>query len=71
MRAKKLMFELADFLHTRAKKPSTSVRLQERSARRSVDLLFFWGGGGGTESVTNSSRSFTRLNSAHSGRSGI
>ena len=66
-RAKKLLFELTDFLHTRTKKnPSTSVRVQERGAQRSVDLSFLE-----TESVTNSSRSFMRLNSAHFGRSGI
>ena len=67
-RAKKLMFELADFLHTRTKNQALPyVRVQERGARRSVDLFFFLK----TESVTNLSRSFMRLNSAHSGRSGI
>ena len=39
-RAKKLMFELAHFLHTRTKTKITSVRVQERGARRSVDRFF-------------------------------
>ena len=58
-RAKKLMFELADFLHAYKNQALPY-------ARRSVDLLFLE-----TESVTNSNRSFTWLNSTHSGHSGI
>ena len=54
------------------KKPSTSVRVPGAGMRRSAQRRppFFWGGGG-EQSVTNSSRSFTLLNSAHSGRYGI
>ena len=65
--AKKLMFELANCLnsiHTRSKNEALLYDCKSVAPGSALDLL-------GTESVTNSSRSFKRLNSAHSGHSGI